>query len=232
MPKKRVSTPPYVPRKGLRAVLDSIQARQEGEVLTREELHKRGLSSHLTYPALAALRFLGVLDDQDRLTGKHAPFNRENPDLKAQQEIIRSAYSDFFEQVPLPVRTLDELKDKFQAVYELSDRVINSAFPLFQYLAQEAGIQLTAEGARAPILDEPRHAVHHKEGGPEVEGEVTDAMIQRLGNDEPLRIRHTGYQIVINLQVTKYTSEKDLIKMVRTANRAIHLLKKAGVQSS
>ena len=57
-------------------------------------------------------------------------------------------------------------------------------------------------------------------------------MIQRLGADEPLRIRHTGYQIVINLQVTKYTSEKDLIKMVRTANRAIHLLKKAGVQSS
>lgn len=232
MPKKRVSTPPYVPRKGLRAVLDNIQARQEGEVLTREELHKRGLSSHLTYPALAALRFLGVLDDQDRLTGKHAPFNRENPDLKAQQELIRSAYSDFFEQVPLPVGTLDELKDKFQAVYELSDRVINSAFPLFQYLAQEAGIPLTAEGARAPILDEPRQAVHSKEPGGEEAGEVTDAMIQRLGADEPLRIRHTGYQIVINLQVTKYTSEKDLIKMVRTANRAIHLLKKAGVQSS
>jgi hypothetical protein len=232
MPKKRATTPPYVPRKGLRAVLDHIQARHGGEVLTREELHKRGLSSHLTYPALAAMRFLGLLDDEDRLTGRHPAFSRESPDLKAQQEIIREAYCDFFEQVPLPVGNLDELKDKFQAVYELSDRVINSAFPLFQYLAQESGIQLTSEGARAPIMDEPRHAVHTRANGAGGEEEVTDAMIQRLGSDEPLRIRHTGYQIVINLQVTKYTNEKDLIKMVRTANRAIHLLKKAGVQSS
>jgi len=44
----------------------------------------------------------------------------------------------------------------------------------------------------------------------------------------PLRVKHTGYQIVLNLQVTKYTSEKDIQRMIRTANRAIHLMRKAG----
>ncbi len=80
MAKKRAATPPYVPRKGLRTVLDHLQSRKAGEVLTREELHKRGLSAHLTYPALAALRFIGLLDEKDRLTGKHQAFDREKPD--------------------------------------------------------------------------------------------------------------------------------------------------------
>jgi len=32
-------------------------------------------------------------------------------------------------------------------------------------------------------------------------------------------------QFVISLQVNKFTTEKDIIKMVRTAKRAIHLIK-------
>lgn len=232
MARKRANTPPYVPRKGLREVLDHIQLRQAGEVLTREELHKRGLSAHLTYPALAALRFIGLLDDSDRLTGKHAAFNREKPDLKTQEALVREAYADFFEQVPLPMDDLDALKNRFQAVYELSDRVINSAFPLFQYLAQEAGIALTSDGAPAPIMDEPRQAVHRRPEEEISDDEISAAALSHLRADEPLRVRHTGYQVVINLQVNKFTSEKDLIKMIRTANRAIHLLKKAGITSS
>lgn len=236
MPRKRAATPPYVPRKGFRTVLDHIQSRQPGEVLTRDELHKRGLSAHLTYPAMAALRFIGLLDDEDHLTGQHAAFSREKPDLVTQERLIREAYADFFGKVALPMASLEELKDRFQEVYELSDRVINSAFPLFQFLAQEAGIQLAEEGSGAPILDEPRQAVHRRERQDMTDEElaalVTPAALERAGSEEPIRIKHTGYQIVINLQVTKYTSEKDLIKMVRTANRAIHLLKKAGVTSS
>jgi hypothetical protein len=231
MARKRANTPPYVPRKGLRAVLDNIQPKKAGDLLTREDLHKRGLSSHLTYPALAALRFIGLLDDKDRLTGRHVAFNRENPDLKTQEGLVREAYGDFFEQVDLPLPNLEELKDRFQAVYELSDRVINSAFPLFQFLAQEAGIQLTSNGAPAPILDEPRQPVHRRSDDITEDDIVSPDALARLNSEEPLRIRHTGYQIVINLQVTKFTTEKDLIKMVRTANRAIHLLKKAGVTS-
>ncbi len=228
MAKKRTATPPYVPRKGLRAVLDHIQARKAGDLLTREELHKRGLSSHLTYPALAALRFIGVLDEHDQLTGTQQAFSRDNPDVKAQEALVRKAYSDFFEAVPLPAADLDALKTRFQEVYELSDRVINSAFPLFQYLAQEAKIDLVKGGTPSLPAEEHRHVVHPTAHGEDVDNVAVAASLEGLAKDEPLRIKHTGYQIVINLQVTKYTSEKDLIKMVRTANRAIHLIWKAG----
>ena len=228
MAKRKAETPPYVPRKGLREVLDHIQSRSAGDLLTREELHKRGLSAHLNYPALAALRFIGLLDDKDHLTGKHAAYNRDAPDIPVQAGLIREAYSDFFDAASLPAEGLDALKDQFQKVYDLSDRVIVSAFPLFQYLAQEAGIALIKEGGIVPIADEPRRVVHSAGHLPTLEGDLTATSLERVAGEEPLRIKHTGYQIVINLQVTKHTTEKDIIKMVRTANRAVHLLRKAG----
>ncbi len=235
MVKKRAHTPPYVPRKGLRTVLDILQTHRAGDVLTRDELHKRGVSAHLIYPAMAALRFIGLLDDDDRLTGAHAAFGRENPDRPAQETAIRAAYGEFFDQVPLPVASVEALKDRFQAIYGLSDRVINSAFPLFQYLGQEAGIALTPQGARAPIAEEGGAPPPPPAPGPEG-SRLSDQELLRmasnegLGTEQGIRIRHTGYQIVLNLQVTKYTSEKDIIRMIKTAKRAVHLMKKAGDQ--
>ncbi len=226
MTRKAVGTPPYVPRKGLRAILDHAQVHATGEVLSKDELHKRGLSSHWTYPALAALRFLGILDEEDRLTGKHVAFNREKPDREAQQKILREAYQDFFAAVDLPVRTQDELRLRFQEVYDLSDRVTSSAFPVFQTLLEESGLTLVAPRERtvaAPAGDAP--------GGEAAEDEEdADTVLSRrfLPGEEELRVRHAGYQIVLNLQVTKYTTEKDIMRMIRTANRAIHLMKKSG----
>lgn len=229
MVKKAVATPPYVPRKGLRAVLDQVQSHAAGTVLSREDLHKRGLSSHWTYPALAALRFLRILDDEDRLTGRHIAFNRENPDREAQRGLLREAYSDLFEETELPAPSEEELKLKFQQVYKLSERVANSAYPIFEMLAADAGLQLHL----APPA--PAKNARGADSGSAEEGEALEGLgpleqdrAKRTGPDEPVRIRHTGYQIVINLNVNKYTSEKDLMRMIRTANRAIHLLKKAG----
>ncbi|MCI4397344.1 MAG: DUF5343 domain-containing protein [Acidobacteria bacterium] len=234
MARQHTDTPPYVPRKGLRAVLDSLQAHNEGQVITRDELHKRGVSAHLIYPAMAALRFLGILDPKDRLTKRFQAFNRDKPDLASQQAIVREAYSAFFSKVQLPQPTLELVRDNFQKVYELSDRVVNSAFPLFQYLVQEAGIALTTQGANAPIADElpsaplPDGNEHGKdESGAELL-RAAAAAGEEIGSDAGIRIRHTGYQIVLNIQVTKYTSDKDIIKMIKTARRAVHLLRKAG----
>jgi hypothetical protein len=226
MAKKSLATPPYVPRKGLRAVLDQVQSQPAGTAVAREDLHKRGLSSHWTYPALAALRFLKILDEDDRLTGRHIAFNRENPDRPAQQALLREAYSDFFDEVRLPLADDEELRAKFQEVYKLSERVANSACPVFEMLASEAGLKLTA--ATSLPAKEAQLEPQAGEGAGDAQAAPETELVRRLGPDEPVRIRHTGYQIVINLNVNKYTTEKDLIRMVRTANRAIHLLKKSG----
>lgn len=235
MPRKRAQTPPYVPRKGLRAVLDQLQLHGKGDPVSREELHKRGISAHLIYPAMAALRFLGLLDSQDRLTGRHRAFGRDTLDLAGQEAVVREGYADFFSAVTLPVEDVEVLRRKFQDVYELSDRVVNSAFPLFYYLGQEAGIPLTLPGSPAPAVEEADGPPPPRPRSPGPD-EVTDvdrellrmASAEGLGTEQGIRIRHAGYQIVLNLQVTKFTTEKDLIKMIKTAKRAIHLLKKAG----
>jgi len=229
MARKAVGTPPYLPRKGLKAVLDQVQVHKAGDMLAREDLHRRGLSSHWTYPALAALRFLGILDDEDRLTGRHTAFDREKPDKAAQQALLKEAYSEFFDQIQLPVANEETLRQKFLEIYKLSERVSNSAFPIFVMLATEAGVPLALE----PPSGGPEERKEHRDEAPvedaaSIDGLSEAELLQRMAREEPVRIRHTGYQIVINLQVTKYTTEKDLIRMVRTANRAIHLLKKAG----
>ncbi|MGC8763810.1 MAG: DUF5343 domain-containing protein [Acidobacteriota bacterium] len=232
MARKASKTPPYVPRKGLRAILDHVQNHGPGELLSKEELHKRGLSSHWTYPALAALRFLGILDEGDRLTGKHLAFSQEKPDRQAQRAILKEAYADFFEAVSLPMASLEEVRKAFQEVYDLSERVTVSAFPVFQMLAEEAGLELVGAKERPPAqprLETPEEGQGASKEPPPSGDEGEDSLLKRVSvGEEAVRIRHTGYQIVLNLQVTKYTTEKDIIKMIRTANRAIHLMKKAG----
>ncbi len=225
MARKRMLTPPYVPRNGFRSVLDLIQSHRAGEVVARSELHKRGLSSHLSYPALAALHFLGLVDDEGRLTGEHKCFSRENPDREAKEAVVRRAYAKFFDQAALPARNVTELKQEFQRVYELSSRLINSAFPLFHYLAEDAGIALTA------VSGAPSSKAASQGDVPVPAGEETpdEASGQVAGSSSvPARATLGGCQIVLNLQVGKYTTEKDIIKMVKTANRALHLLKKSG----
>lgn len=230
MARKHANTPPYVPRAGFRSVLDYVQSSKPGDAVSRDQLHKRGISAHLIYPAIAALRYLNLIDDEDRLTGRHTAFDRESPDRPAQEAIVREAYSEFFRAAKLPAPDAVELKRQFQSIFDLSDRVVNSAFPLFQYLAQEAGIALTSEGVHAAILEEPRRAVHESRASEGEELPLTAEDLARAGEPgaHTLRVKHTGYQIVLNVQVTKYTTEKDILKMIRTANRAIHLARKAG----
>ena len=185
MAKKRTDTPPYVPRKGLRTVLDHIQSRAAGDLLTREELHKRGLSAHLTYPALAALRFIGLLDDQDRLTGKHLAFKPGHgghpyaggSDPRSLRRLLRC-------RIPSGRRHGRAQGTVPEGLHDLSDRVINSSFSLFQYLAQEAGIALVKGGIAAPIADEPRHVVHPAAHIQDLEGDLLTVSAAKLAQGE------------------------------------------------
>jgi len=220
MARKRANTPPYVPRNGFRAVLDQIQAHGRGDVVTREDLHKRGLSSHLTYPALAALHFLGLLDGKGALTGEHGVFHRDRSDPDGIRRIVERSYAKFFEEASLPAPDYGAVKGAFQDVYELSDRLIHSSFPLFQYLAEEGGIELVSgSSAKAGRGEEPGEGVADTVSLP-----VSRDPAPASGNGDG---GVPGAQIVLNIQVTKYTKEKDIIRMVKTAHKALHLLKKS-----
>lgn len=219
MARKHTDTPPYVPKKGLLEILEQIQIHKEGDLIEGEELHKRGVSKHLIYPAMAALRFLGLLDQTDHLIGRHSIFNRENPDREAQKKVIREAYGDFFEKAPSPLPDTDAVRKIFEDTYGLSERLMNSSFPLFEYLAEEAGIVLYDKGSAAKS-DAPRPAAAPA-AGPVHDGDAQD-------EETIAKTRHGSVQIAVTIQVNKYTNEKDIIRMVKTAKRAVHLLKKSG----
>lgn len=230
MARKHTDTPPYVPKKGLVEVMEQIQGHKEGDLIERDELHKRGVSAHLIYPAMAALRFLGLLDQSDHLIGKHRIFGRENPDRDAQKAVIESAYCDFFENSTLPFENYDALKNHFQEVYGLSERLMNSSFPLFEYLATDAGIALCKSnpserddsqgsgGVRKGEAEEHHNSLTISKGDSGAADEDTIAKSKHGG----------GVQVLVTIQVTKYTNEKDIMRMVKTAKRAVHLLKKSG----
>jgi hypothetical protein len=223
MARKHTDTPPYVPKKGLIAVLEQIQGHKQGDLIERDELHKRGVSAHLIYPAMAALRFLGLLDQTDHIIGNHTIFGRENPDRDAQKKVIKEAYCEFFEDVELPLENDEAIKNRFEKIYGLSERLMNSSFPLFEYLAHEAGIALYSKASPSRESSDP--SAHIDISDPATEHSKAE---KEPSEEEAARIRHGGVQVAVTIQVNKYTNEKDIIKMVKTAKRAIHLLKKSG----
>ncbi|MCX7830990.1 MAG: DUF5343 domain-containing protein [Acidobacteria bacterium] len=228
--KRSTETPPYVPKKGLTEVLEAVQAHKKGDVITKEELHKRGVSSHLIYPAMGALRFLGLIDENGTLLGGHEAFGRENSDKDLQKQIIMNSYKDFFEEAKIPFTSEEEIKEKFQEVYNLSEKLTGSCYPLFKHLAEEAGIDLIIKA------DFSKNEKEEETGSiPEVEIKEEKLSSETAGEDKQAfeeevvgKHRHLGVQVVVTIQVNKYTTEKDIIKMVKTAKKAIHLIRKSG----
>lgn len=224
MTKKHTETPPYVPKKGLIEVLEVIALHKKGDVITRDELHKRGVSSHLIYPAMAALKFLGLLDESGMLTGGHEAFSKVSPDVNKQREIIERSYSDFFENVKLPLSSEEEAEKKFQEVYGVSERLMKSSFPLFYYLAKEAGIEIIKVREKFYENKEQEKATLQIEND-SVEKEKTTEGLDIKVEETNVRSK-TAIQFVVSIQVNKFTTEKDIVKMIKTAKKAIHLLKK------
>ncbi|MFB3851742.1 MAG: DUF5343 domain-containing protein [Acidobacteriota bacterium] len=228
--KRSTETPPYVPKKGLSEVLEAIQGHKKGDVITKEELHKRGVSSHLVYPAMSALRFLGLIDENGTLLGGHEAFGRENSDKDLQKEIIINSYKDFFEEAKIPLASEEEVKAKFQEAYNLSEKLMSSCYPLFAYLAGEAGIELVKE-KELPRYEEKegKESISESSGKEEKLSSEISADEKEMFEEEIVgKHRHSGVQVIVTIQVNKYTTEKDIIRMVKTAKKAIHLVKKSG----
>lgn len=231
MARKYLDTPPYVPKKGLNEVLEAIHGHKKGDVITGDELHKRGVSSHLIYPAMSTLKFLGLIDEKGTLLGGHEAFGRENPDKDVQKKIIMNSYSAFFNEVKLPLSSEEEIESKFKEVYNLSERLMNSAYPLFCYFVEEAGIEIvkkkTEEEEKRKKEEEKNLKEQQEKEKFSFESITSDE--KQLSEEEIVgRHRQHGVQIVVSIQVNKYTTEKDIIKMVKIAKKAIHLVKKSG----
>lgn len=230
--RKIFTTPPYVPRTGFKQLMEVIYTKQTGEILQKDDLVKRKVSTHLIYPSLAALRFLKVIDKDDRLLGPHAYFSPVEPNKGGISETVKKAYGDFFDNAKLPSANIEELQSAFSQTYELSERLSNSAFPFFLWMAELGEIELLGNGNPATMkliseIEKPQ-VIHNQTINPisavkeHEPAEISDIPL------EDMRVRHTPFQIVLHLTINKFSSERDIIKMIRTAKKAIQIYRKTG----
>lgn len=230
MVRKSSETPPYIPKKGLLEVFEVLQLHKKGDVITKDELHKRGISTHLIYPSLAALKFLKLIDENGTLLGGHEAFSVTNPDIELKKAIVMSAYKDFFDEVNLPLDSLDEIQKKFKEVYGISERLANSAFPIFEFLCKEAEIKLLKEkNELKEMIKEARILIEEEEKGEKKEEEKKVEEKKEDESEEEILLKtfmKEKIPVLITLQINKYTTEKDVIKMVKTAKKALLYLQK------
>ncbi|MFC2171733.1 hypothetical protein ACFLU6_03760 [Acidobacteriota bacterium] len=110
------------------------------------KLTKGNISTNAAYPVLHALRFLGFIDDEHRITGEHQIFFKPEEDKKRYLEkLVTTKYGPLLERLSLPITDMEDLLNVFQETYGSAESVtvLNQSF--FLWICKEAGILLFGE---------------------------------------------------------------------------------------
>ena len=149
---------PYAPVVNVLAVVQRVRDRGLPEVIDNDTLGVIGIPEGNRPRTLAALKFLGLVDNADRRTTSMEWIGRattdEYPTVLA--EIIREAYAPAFEVIDPAVHELDQITDAFRLYSPAAQR--SRMVALFLGLCVEAGI-MTGERLRER-RSEPSPATH------------------------------------------------------------------------
>lgn len=138
-----IINPPYGSVNRLRYVFDMLSTHNFPQ-LTSSLLKSRGFSGTDAFQVIAALKFLGVIDNDGNKTDKMAKLQlRGEEKTTAILEILKGAYARLFETVQEPNKlNKDDLYNDFISVYGLSGRLASTAVPNFLWLCKEAGLEV------------------------------------------------------------------------------------------
>lgn len=146
MPKPKESskiTPPYISISKLEKTVSILSARTYSEV-SPVIFQSNGYSKLDSNLAINALKFLGLVDEQNKATDQMSLLRQKgDAQKKAFEQIVRAAYKPLFDAVqdPQNMESID-LTNAFNANYpHLSDRVIRTAIPVFIKLCEYAGLK-------------------------------------------------------------------------------------------
>lgn len=103
------------------------------------------------------LRFLGIVEDDGKVTDKFESLRRKGDEFKKNLEsIVKEAYSYLFSKVVLSSANPETLFNYFAQYYSLGEAAASASTKIFTYLCQEAGIALS------PELAEGKYTVKRK----------------------------------------------------------------------
>ena len=102
---------------------------------------KYGFGKADAYLAINTLKFLGLIDENDKSTDLLRKFQlKGDVRNKETQQILKNAYKDLFNTVTEPYKlSKDDLTNEFMHHYGLSKRVAASAVPAFLKLCEFTG---------------------------------------------------------------------------------------------
>ncbi len=139
--KKKASTVPYLSAAKMDKLLQLVSERSLNNI-SASYFKSYGFGDADAYLAMNTLRFLGLIDENDKPTDYARKFQlRGETRNKEVEPIIKGAYSTLFESVADPHKLeKDELSNEFMHGYSLSNRVARSAVPAFLKLCEFAGL--------------------------------------------------------------------------------------------
>lgn len=146
MPEKTVNLqPPYLSVKKLEELLDLVSSKNLASVpsLSPGFFSAYGFSGSDANLAIAALRFLGLLDANSAPTNRMQKMTLKGDEpRKALAEMVQAAYSKLFEMSSEANKaTSNDLFNDFVVVYSLSPRLASGAVRSFIFLCEKAGLR-------------------------------------------------------------------------------------------
>jgi len=139
----KVLQPPYLSISRLNKLYDLISSRSLSEINT-EYLTNYGFSKPDAYLGVAALRFLGIIDDKGKTNELIRKFQlRGEQREKEISDIIKKAYKSLFDIVERPQDlSVDDLANEFLHAYKISSRrVADPGVRAFLFLCEQAGLR-------------------------------------------------------------------------------------------
>lgn len=192
MKKQKKSIPPYATVKAFSLIFEKIRDLNLSEV-SNKFLENFGLKRFDRDSVKASIRFLGIIDDQDKTTDDYKKLRLEGEPFEANlREIIKNSYGRLLEVLDPPVKSREDILNAMMTEYSCSKRIATSAVPLFLYLTQRAGIS---------ILEE----INEKEGRPRASLRTKDRRPRKklAGKTIPTRITEEEIEFPARLDVIK-----------------------------
>jgi hypothetical protein len=145
---------PYAPVNNVLSVIRRVRERGLPDALSFGELQRIGIPAGNAARTLAALRFLGLVDEDGRRTTAFDRLGRAKSDEynEVLAEIVHDAYKGVFSIVDPSQHSDIEIADAFRGLEPQAQR--DRMITLFMGLCREAGI---VAGGRAPEARPRRH---------------------------------------------------------------------------
>ena len=139
---KKTNTVPYLNASRVEKALNLVSERSLINV-SPDYFKSYGFGHADAYLAINLLKFLGIIDENDKPTSIARKFQLKGEARNKEiEEVIRNAYAKIFKISEKPQNlSTDELINEFIHTYDLSPRVARSAVPAFLKLCEFAGLR-------------------------------------------------------------------------------------------